>query len=134
MRPLVVETSALIAILIGEDIAIELITDIQTADIKFCPASCAVEAMVVLVRKGRATPELARTEIMALLQSMDIELLPLDQTATAYAFEGYTQYGKGTGNSPAVLNFGDCLSYGTAKAAGGKLLYTGGDFAATDLA
>ena len=134
MRPVIVETSALIAILIEEASAESLLLEIQNAEVRLCPANCAVEAMVDLVRKGRTTAELAHLQILALLQSLEILIIPLDERAMKFALDGYSRFGKGTGKSPAVLNFGDCLSYGVAKAASGKLLYTGGDFANTDLA
>ena len=133
MRPVVVETSALIAILIEEASAESLLLEIQNAEVRLCPANCAVEAMVVLVRKGRTTAELAHLQILALLQALEILIIPLDEIAMKFALDGYSRFGKGSGKSPAVLNFGDCLSYGVAKAASGKLLYTGDDFANTDL-
>ena len=133
MRPVVVETSALIAILIEEASAQSLLLEIQNAEVRLCPANCAVEAMVVLVRKGRTTAELAHLQILSLLQALEILIIPLDEIAMKFALDGYSRFGKGSGKSPAVLNFGDCLSYGVAKAASGKLLYTGDDFANTDL-
>ena len=133
MRPVVVETSALIAILIEEASAESLLLEIQNDEVRLCPANCAVEAMVVLVRKGRTTAELAHLQILSLLQALEILIIPLDEIAMKFALDGYSRFGKGSGKSPAVLNFGDCLSYGVAKAASGKLLYTGDDFANTDL-
>lgn len=130
----IVATSALVAILIEGSNAANLLLEIQNAEVRLCPANCVVEAMVVLVRKGKTTPELAHMQILALLQSLDILIVPLDERAMEYALDGYSRFGKGTGKRPAVLNFGDCLSYGVAKAASGKLLYTSGDFAQTDLA
>jgi ribonuclease VapC len=134
MTVLVIETSVLIAISMEEPNASNLLLEIQNAEFSVCPANCVAEAMVVLVRKGRASAELAREQILALLQSLDISVAPFDERAMHHALEGYMRYGKGTGKAPAVLNFGDCLSYGVAKAAGGKLLFTGDDFAQTDMA
>jgi len=45
----------------------------------------------------------------------------------------HIEFGKGTGH-PAQLNFGDCLAYALAKRLGAPLLYTGGDFARSDIA
>lgn len=134
MSRLVLETSALIAILFGEPTAPDLLLEIQDAKHCVCPATCAVEAMVVLVRKGRTTAEFARQEVLVILQSMEIAIVPFDEVAMQHALDGYLKYGKGTGSTPSVLNFGDCLSYGAAKAASGRLLYTGDDFEFTDLA
>jgi ribonuclease VapC len=52
--------------------------------------------------------------------------------AAVHARSAYERYGKGVG-SPGVLNFGDCLSYGVARAAGEPLLFKGDDFSATDI-
>lgn len=133
MSILVLETSAIISILIGESTAGDLYTEIESAEHVFCPANCVVEAIVVLVRKEKTGVEVARSQVLNLLQSMDVKIAALDEAAMHHALEGYAKFGQGTGRTPAVLNFGDCLSYGVAKAASGKLLYTGGDFGATDL-
>jgi ribonuclease VapC len=53
--------------------------------------------------------------------------------AAAFARTAYARYGKGVG-SPGVLNFGDCLSYGVARATGEPLLCKGDDFPLTDVA
>jgi ribonuclease VapC len=52
--------------------------------------------------------------------------------AAQHARRAYARYGRGVG-SPAVLNYGDCLSYGVAVAAGEPLLFKGSDFTATDV-
>jgi ribonuclease VapC len=134
MTTLILETSALVAILLDEPLAPELMLQIEDAEFCLCPTNCVVETIVVLVRKGRTTPELARNQVLDLLQSVNARLMTFDETAMHAALQGYSQYGKGTGKPPALLNFGDCLSYGAAKAASGKLLYTGQDFTGTDLA
>lgn len=128
-----VETSAIIAILTLEAESEALMDQLIKADSIACPASCIVEAVVVLTRRTDAGVTKARAAVLGLLQQLGAAVAPLDERAVHQALDGYCKYGKGTGKSPAVLNFGDCLSYGVAKAASGKLLYTGDDFAATDL-
>jgi ribonuclease VapC len=128
------ETSAIIAIILGETEGPTLSSQLASMEIGHCPASCVLEAIIVLVRKQKMTTAQAKELVFKLLDDFDIMISSLDERALEYAIEGYAAFGQGRALSPAVLNFGDCLSYGTAKAAGGKLLYTGGDFAGTDLA
>jgi len=47
------------------------------------------------------------------------------------AFDAWERYGRS--NHPAALDFGDCVSYATAKLAGEPLLCVGGDFTLTDI-
>jgi ribonuclease VapC len=130
----VIETSAIIAILTMEVESAELMDKLTLAQSIVCPASCVVEAVVVLTRRTDAGVTKARADVLGLLEQVEAVIAPLDDLAVHHALNGYASYGKGTGKTPAVLNFGDCLSYGVAKAAGGKLLFTGDDFAQTDLA
>jgi ribonuclease VapC len=130
----VIETSAIIAILTLEAESETLMDQLAKADSIACPASCIVEAVVVLTRRTDAGVTKARADVLGLLEELGAVIAPLDEFAVHHALEGYMRYGKGTGKTPAVLNFGDCLSYGAAKAAGGKLLFTGDNFAQTDLA
>jgi ribonuclease VapC len=68
----------------------------------------------------------------ALLHELGIEMVSVSGDAGRIAADAYFRYGKGIG-SPGVLNFGDCLSYGVAMAAGEPLLYKGDDFSPTDV-
>ncbi len=56
----------------------------------------------------------------------------MSAVAADFAREAYTRYGKGVG-SPGVLNYGDVLSYGVARAEDEPLLFTGKDFPRTDI-
>jgi ribonuclease VapC len=68
----------------------------------------------------------------ALLARLAIEVVPMSAVAAEFAREGYARYGKGVG-SPAVLNYGDALSYGVARAEDEPLLFTGEGFPETDI-
>lgn len=57
--------------------------------------------------------------------------LPIDAEIGRLALDAFERFGKG--RHKAKLNFGDCLSYATAKRHGLRLLYVGRDFAATDI-
>jgi ribonuclease VapC len=89
-----------------------------------------VEVEVVARRKlGRAGPGLAAT----LLGDYGVSFVPLDERQTAIALDAMDRYGKGRGEEPAALNYGDLFSYALAKARGLPLLYKGDDFARTDV-
>jgi ribonuclease VapC len=128
------ETSGIIAILLGEVEQPTLVAQLSQVRSSHCPATCVLEAAIVLVRKQKMTTAQAKELVLQLLADFDIAISGFDQAALGHAIDGYAAFGKGRGLTPAVLNFGDCLSYGAAKAAGGKLLFTGGDFRLTDLA
>jgi ribonuclease VapC len=83
---------------------------------------------VMLTRKGK--PGVIALD--ALLARLGIDVVPLTVEAAEYARQAYARYGKGVG-SPAVLNHGDVLSYGVARAEDEPLLYKGEDFSETDI-
>ncbi len=85
-------------------------------------------AAVMLGRKGPG----GEVALDALLQRLEVEVVPLDATAAKLARLAYARFGKGVGDPP-VLNFGDCLAYGVAMALRRPLLFKGEDFSATDV-
>ena len=102
---------------------------IATAPVRVVGAPTVVEtAAVLLARKGTA----GEVALDALLQRLDIRVVPMTADAAVAARSAYQRYGKGVG-SPGVLNYGDCLAYGVAVASGDTLLFTGEDFAQTDV-
>lgn len=126
---MVIDTSALIAILLGKPDADRLVGAIAAADPRVVGAPTVVEAAaVMLARKG----PVGEVVLDALLQRLDIEIVAMSVAAVASARAGYQRFGKGVG-SPGVLNYGDCLAYGVAMAAGEPLLFEGDDFAQTDV-
>jgi uncharacterized protein with PIN domain len=68
----------------------------------------------------------------ALLSRLGIQVVPMSLTAAEFAGEAYSRYGKGVG-SPGVLNYGDVLSCGVARAEDEPLLFRGEDFPRTDI-
>lgn len=126
---MIIDTSALVAILLGEPEADQLVQAIVAAGSRVVGTPTLVEAAaVMLARKG----SIGEVALDALLQRLSIDIMPMSAEAAASARSAYQRYGRGIG-SPGVLNFGDCLSYGVAMAAGEPLLYKGDDFTMTDV-
>jgi ribonuclease VapC len=126
---MVIDTSAIVAILLGEPEADALIATIAAARERVIGAPTLVEAAAILLaRKGPA----GEVALDALLQRLDIEVVPMSTDAAVAARSAYQRYGKGVG-SPGVLNYGDCLAYGVAAASGAPLLFKGNDFPQTDI-
>ena len=126
---MVLDTSAVLAILFGEPEATQLLRAISNADETVIGAATFVEASAVMrARKGPG----GEVALDALLERLDARVLGFTVEAARLARLGYSRFGKGVGE-PGVLNFGDCLTYGTAMALRQPLLFKGEDFAATDV-
>jgi ribonuclease VapC len=64
-------------------------------------------------------------------EEKEIVVIPFDERHWSLAAEAFIRFGKG--RHPAALNYGDCMTYATARRAGAPLLYVGDDFAKTDI-
>jgi len=126
---MVVDTSALLAILLSEPEAPSLIRALAQAPSRSVGAPTLVEAAAVMTARKGPAGEIA---LDALLRRLDVRVVPFTEDAARLARFAYGRFGKGVG-SPAVLNYGDCLAYGTAMAAGEPLLFKGNDFSQTDV-
>ena len=127
---MVIDTSALLAILLGEPEATRLVQAIVSAENRSVGAPTIVEtAAVLLARKGPS----GAIALDALLQRLDIEIVAMSVDAATVARGAYQRFGKGVG-SPGVMNYGDCLAYGVAMSASEPLLFKGDDFSRTDAA
>ncbi|MEO8192749.1 MAG: type II toxin-antitoxin system VapC family toxin [Gemmatimonadales bacterium] len=126
---MVIDTSAVIAILLGEPEANGIIDAIEKDAIRLIGAPSLVEAGAVMLAKKGAGGVVA---LDALIQRLDITVEPFSSSAADFARSAYARFGKGVG-SPAVLNYGDCLSYGVAQTLGQPLLFKGDDFPQTDV-
>lgn len=126
---MIVDTSALIAILRAEPDAMLYARAIEAATSRCVSAVNFVEAAIVM--DGSRDPVASRRfdELLAAAQLM-VEPVTSDQANIAR--EAYRDFGKGSGH-PARLNFGDCFAYALAKVRREPLLYKGADFAQTDL-
>lgn len=124
---MVLDTSALIAILLGEAEAENFSRAIAQDAKRLVSAFSALEAAVVLhARKGTA----AVRELDLLLHTISATIVSLDTEQALLARTAYEIYGKG--HHPAALNLGDCCSYALSRSSGEPLLFKGHDFSKTD--
>ena len=126
---MVVDTSALIAILLNEADAEILSATLATFSPRIISAVSALEASIVMEsKKGEAGLAL----LDELLSAAQFEVAAFDDAQLRIAREAYRRYGKS--RHPAGLNFGDCCSYALTRARNDTLLFKGNDFAQTDIA
>lgn len=126
---IVVDTSALVAILLQEERAADVAAALAAAPSRQISAANWLETSIVIeAKKGEA----GALEFDALMERAAIEIAPDTPEIVRAARLGYRYYGKG--RHQASLNFGDCFAYGLAKVKGLPLLAVGADFARTDIA
>jgi len=125
---MVVDTSALIALLLGESEA-ERCAEILAASPGFSISSFSVleTGIVVSARKGPA----AARELDLLLHRTQARVVPLTAELVELARDAWARYGKG--RHPAALNIGDCCSYALSASLNEPLLFKGNDFNMTNL-
>jgi ribonuclease VapC len=125
---IIVDTSALFAIL-TEEAEAALFTDvIDEAEAAACSAVSYAELGIVATRRFGAD---MRSVVEALISRLVIEVTPVDAPAAVNAVAAYAAFGRGF--HPARLNICDCFAYALAKTRGAPLLFKGDDFAKTDL-
>jgi ribonuclease VapC len=127
---MIVDSSAIIAILRDEPEAPACAKAIASAKARRVSAVSYVEAAVV-IDVGR--DPVASRRFDDLCREAQLVIEPVTESQARIAREAYRDFGKGSGHS-AALNFGDCFSYALAKATGEPLLFKGDDFTHTDLA
>jgi len=125
---MVIDTSALIAILLNEAEAEAFAKAIAADPKRLISAFNLLEtAIVIEAKKGEA----GGIELDLLLHRARIETVAMSAEQTELARTAWRVYGKG--NHPAGLNIGDCCAYALAKYSGEPLLFKGEDFALTDI-
>ena len=126
---MVIDASALLAILLGEPERGVFARAIATAEKRIVSAFSVLESAVVIhARKGPA----GARELDLLLHKIAADVVPLTPEHVELAREAYSNFGKG--HHPARLNLGDCCAYAAAHVLGRPLLCKGDDFPRTDLA
>ncbi|HWH97057.1 MAG TPA: type II toxin-antitoxin system VapC family toxin [Pseudolysinimonas sp.] len=126
---MIVDSSAVIAILANEPEAAAFSGALQTARRVAMAAPTLVELYVVA---DRARDPRARSALDDLLRTIGPEVEAFTAEHAAIARQAHRNFGRGSGH-PARLNLGDCFSYALAKATGEPLLYKGEDFGHTDI-
>jgi ribonuclease VapC len=125
---MILDTSALIAILYGEPEAEAFARRIHEAET--CRMSVATWVELALVVESQLGPEGMR-QAEVFLRRAGIVIEPLTVEQGELARQGFLDFGKG--RHKAGLNYGDCFAYALAKAAGEPLLFKGNDFVHTDI-
>ncbi len=126
---MVVDTSALVAIALGESSRQALLDEIEAAPRRIISSVSLLEAgMVLRARLG----EIAVPLLYRLVEDLGSEIVPFDGVQARLGITAFGRFGKGMGHR-AQLNFGDCAVYALAVSLGEPVLATGNDFAATDL-
>ena len=126
---MVLDTSALLAILFAERESEAMVRAMATDERRLVGAPTLVEASAVMVARKGGAGEVA---LDALLERLGVDVVPMSVGAARLARLAYARFGKGVGD-PAVLNYGDCLTYGIAMAEREPLLSKGDDFVRTDV-
>lgn len=125
---MVIDASAILAILLAEDDAERYARAIEAALRPRMSAASYLEAAVVIDNRGDVV---ARREFDRFMRRTEIEVVAVDREQAEIARQAYRDFGKG--RHPAGLNFGDCFSYALAKSIDEPLLFKGADFSRTDV-
>lgn len=126
---MIIDASALLAILRDEDDGPVFADAIVEAAVRRISAATYVEASVVI---DRSRDPVSSRRVDDLLASGKIVIEPVTESQARIARDAYRDFGKGSGH-PAALNFGDCFAYALAKDMREPLLFKGNDFARTDI-
>lgn len=126
---MIVDTSAVIAILVEEEEADGFTAAIVAAGGAQISAGSWIELSAVFTRSGR---EHLFPLLQELVQRLSIVIAPISARQGAIGHEAYRRFGTGSGHR-ARLNLGDCFSYALAKETGAPLLFKGDDFTHTDV-
>ena len=125
---MVIDSSAFVAILLGEPEQTAFIEAITADPTRVSGSPTVFEAaLVILSRHGEA----GLADFRAFCSRAAIETLAFEPEQIDVAIEAFRRFGKG--RHPAGLNFGDCFAYALAKTTGEPLLFKGDDFSRTDV-
>jgi len=125
---MILDTSALVAVLYGEPEARDFVERIRAADV--CRISVANHVELSMVVESQLGPDGTR-QADAFLRRAGVVVEPVTIEQGDLARQAFVDFGKG--RNKAGLNFGDCFAYALARATGEALLFKGDDFALTDI-
>ena len=125
---MVIDTSAIVAVMLEEDGFEELTLKMGEAETREISAvSCMEASMVLISKRGEGIESVLDT----MLAEGEIAIVSANVGQAQIARKAFRDFGKG--RHPAGLNFGDCFSYALAKQRGEALLFKGNDFSQTDV-
>ena len=122
---IVVDTSALLAVLQGEPRGAACLSKLESNDEILISAGTLAEALIV------ATHRNLRNDLSQMITRLQIEVVPVNEVGAQFCADAHLHWGKGI--HPAGLNFGDCFAYSLAKTRDCALLFIGDDFSQTDI-
>jgi ribonuclease VapC len=125
---MILDSSAIVAIILkepGYDLVLQKIIKARQAGVG---APTLVECTIVI--SSRLSLD-ARGKLARFLEELNITVMPFTEVHYGTAIGAWLKYGKG--RHPASLNFGDCITYASAKVSGLPLLFLGDDFSKTDI-
>lgn len=125
---MVIDTSAVVAILFGEPEAERFAEAIEQDAVRLMSAASVLEASLVVESE---LGEEGGRELDLLLLKAGVEIIPFNEAQLKVARRAFRAFGKG--RHPAGLNYGDCLSYALSMTTGEPLLFKGTDFTKTDV-
>ncbi len=126
---MIIDTSALLAILRDEPEALTCAKAIEEAATRRISAANFLETAIVI---DASRDPIASRRFDELLKVAEMAIEPVTEEQARIGRAAYRDFGKGSGH-PAQLNFGDCFAYALAKATGEPLLFKGDDFPQTDV-
>jgi ribonuclease VapC len=125
----IIDSSAIIAILHAEPDARRFATAIEAAESRKMSAANYVEVGIVI--DAQRNPIASRRVDDAIAQAR-VQIVPVTEAQARIARDAYRDFGRESGH-PARLNYGDCFAYALAKETGEPLLFKGDDFNKTDV-
>lgn len=125
---MVIDTSALVAMLTGEPDAARFELAVEADPVRLMSAASLCEAAIVIESRFG---EPGGRELDLWLHRAGVDIVALDADQAEVARVAHRRFGKG--RHRAGLNFGDCFSYALARVSGQPLLFTGDDFPHTDI-
>lgn len=126
--PIVVDSSAIIAILLKEPERALFVSVLDDSADACCSAVSFVETFMVAMSR---VPDYTFDRYIALMDGLGIRRIPVDEQQGVMSAQAFLRFGKG--RHPAKLNLGDCFSYDLAKPLNAPLLYKGEDYGRTDI-
>ncbi len=125
---MILDSSAIVAMHLREPGHERLFEKIGQAELVAAGIPTLVESAIVLSARSSQN---VRPILLDSLRRMKVQFVPFTEIHLEAAIDAFHRFGKG--RHTAKLNFGDCMAYAVASVAGLPLLYTGRDFAETDI-